>query len=222
MKRSVYSLVLMDEVVQAIDRMAYAQNTSRSNLINQILAEYTSCITPERRMQDIFDSLGQLIGQQESFQIQQQPSGTLLSIRSPLHYKYKPTIRYAVELYREPQQTVGQLRVSFRTQSQPLIALIHRFFAGWVQLEEGMRHGLCDAQPVHYTLQEGRMTREFLLPEQANACTDTQIGQAIAQYIQLLDGAIKLYFACDAIFEQALGQMQREYRTYLQQAILLI
>ena len=55
MKKSVYSLVLMDDVVNAIDDMAYQMNTSRSNLINQILAEHVSYITPEMRMKDIFD-----------------------------------------------------------------------------------------------------------------------------------------------------------------------
>ena len=47
MGKSVYSLVLMDEVVDAIDQMAYRNNTSRSNLINQILAEHVSLATPE-------------------------------------------------------------------------------------------------------------------------------------------------------------------------------
>ena len=39
MNRSVYSLVLSDDVVEAVDRPGYQQkNTSRSALINQILA----------------------------------------------------------------------------------------------------------------------------------------------------------------------------------------
>ena len=38
----------------------------------------------------------------EQFQIQFMPSDSMLSIRSPLRYKYKPTIRYSVELYRNP------------------------------------------------------------------------------------------------------------------------
>ena len=42
MKKSVYSLVLMDDVVNAIDDMAYQMNTSRSNLINQILCGASS------------------------------------------------------------------------------------------------------------------------------------------------------------------------------------
>ena len=47
MKKSVYSLVLMDDVVEAIDELAYSMNTSRSNLINQILAARVSLLTPE-------------------------------------------------------------------------------------------------------------------------------------------------------------------------------
>ena len=37
MKKSIYSLVLMDEVIRAVDEQAYRLGTSRSNLINQIL-----------------------------------------------------------------------------------------------------------------------------------------------------------------------------------------
>ena len=40
MKRNAYSLILMDDVVAAVDRLAAQQGTSRSNLINQILAEH--------------------------------------------------------------------------------------------------------------------------------------------------------------------------------------
>lgn len=48
MNKSVYSLVLADDVVEAIDRLAYSMNTSRSNLINQILAERVQLLTPEK------------------------------------------------------------------------------------------------------------------------------------------------------------------------------
>ena len=43
MKRNAYSLILMDDVVAAVDRLAAQQGTSRSNLINQILAEHVCC-----------------------------------------------------------------------------------------------------------------------------------------------------------------------------------
>ena len=57
MNKSVYSLVLMDNVVGEVDKLAYEMGTSRSNLINQILAEYVRYTTPEMRMRAIFDEM---------------------------------------------------------------------------------------------------------------------------------------------------------------------
>ena len=128
MKKSVYSLVLMDEVVEAIDRMAYAMNTSRSILINQVLADYASCVTPESRMKDIFSRVEELMQGVDTFQVQLQPSDAMLSIRSALRYKYRPTIRYSVELYRDARQVVGELRVTSRSQSQALLEVLDGFF----------------------------------------------------------------------------------------------
>ena len=54
MGKSVYSVVLSDEVIEAVDEMAYRMKTSRSNLINQILAERVSYTTPEMRIREIF------------------------------------------------------------------------------------------------------------------------------------------------------------------------
>ena len=42
MKKSVYSLVLSDDVVEAVDRAAYQNGLSRSAMVNQILADYVS------------------------------------------------------------------------------------------------------------------------------------------------------------------------------------
>ena len=67
MKKSVYSLVLMDDVIKAVDRQAYLLGTSRSNLINQILAEHLSCVTPEMRMKETFETVQNLIS--NAFQI---------------------------------------------------------------------------------------------------------------------------------------------------------
>ena len=57
MKKSVYSLVLSDDIIEAIDRLAYKQGASRSAVINEILAEAVSYTTPEKRMNDIFGSI---------------------------------------------------------------------------------------------------------------------------------------------------------------------
>ena len=111
MKRSTYSLILMDDVVAAIDRLAAQQGTSRSNLINQILAEHVSCVTPEQQMRQIFACLTQQMN--SAFRIQEQGSDAMLSILGSVQYKYRPTIRYSVELHREMHgEKVGILKLS--------------------------------------------------------------------------------------------------------------
>ena len=63
MPKAVYSLVLQSDVVEAVDRLAYMRGTSRSALINQILAESVGYVTPERRMAEILETLsGQMTG----------------------------------------------------------------------------------------------------------------------------------------------------------------
>ena len=60
MKKSVYSLVLSDDVVEAVDRAAYQNGLSRSAMVNQILADYVSYTTPEKRMREIFSQVERL------------------------------------------------------------------------------------------------------------------------------------------------------------------
>ena len=57
MKKNLYSLTLSDDVVREVDALAHRMGTNRSALVNQILAEYVSVPTPERRWNDIFEAI---------------------------------------------------------------------------------------------------------------------------------------------------------------------
>ena len=46
MKKTLYSLMLSEDVVAEVDRLAHRMGTNRSNLINQILAEHVNLVTP--------------------------------------------------------------------------------------------------------------------------------------------------------------------------------
>lgn len=219
MGKSVYSLVLMDEVVEAIDQMAYQYNTSRSNLINQILAEHVSFPTPEKRMKDVFSSLEQLLD--ETFQIRTQPSEAMLSIRSPLRFKYNPTIRYSLELYRNPGTTFGKLKVQFRTQNADLLEALHSFFSFWYQLEEHYLPGEIYSR-IQYEWKDGRFSRELAAPSDVSHYDSETLGNAIACYIKLLDEMIKLWFASLDQPDKAAAQIQRYYITYVNQNHILL
>lgn len=220
MNKSVYSLVLMDNVVGEVDKLAYEMGTSRSNLINQILAEYVRYTTPEMRMRAIFDEMEKVMQGVESFQIQPQPSDAMLTIRSALRYKYKPTIRYSVELYRTREKTVGALKVSFRTQSQPLIEMLTAFFELWVKLEHHYRTQL-QLDECEYAIEMGRFIRKFT-PQTDKDLTEQQLADGMSEYIRMFDAAIKAYFANSGDETAALPQMETIYRNYLQSAALLL
>lgn len=219
MKKSVYSLVLMDDVVEAVDRMAYAMNTSRSNLINQILAEHVSMVTPEKQMQAIFQKIETLMEPQSQFQIKLQPSDAMLSIRSALRYKYKPTIRYSVLLYREARQgAIGELRVVFRTQNGELLSALLDFFTFWVQMEERFMHGVPDIQAL-CQVDEGRYTRQLRLAP-GRAYSSEEIAQGIAGYIGAFDRGIKCYFSHQGSWREVLPEIEEMYEQYLNTAII--
>ena len=61
MSKSVYSLVLNDEVVELIDKMARYNGLSRSNMIEKILADATGYETPEKRAFSVFEEIERLI-----------------------------------------------------------------------------------------------------------------------------------------------------------------
>ena len=193
MGKSVYSLVLNDNVVDEIDKVAYTVGSSRSNLINQILAEYVSYITPEKKMQSIFETMNQIMGTQDIFKMQSHASDSMFSILSALKYKYNPTIRYCVELS-TAADAIGILRIVFRTQSESLILALSDFFEIFSGLEnEYLKEYFDDGVVWDFT--SGKFSRTLKFEKNASAITAEQLGHAIAYYIGVLDAAIKDYFS---------------------------
>ena len=221
MQRNVYSLVLIDDIVEAVDRMAYERNTSRSSLINQILAEYLSCPTPEMRMKDIFESVEQTMKDIRCFQVQFQPSDSMISIRSALKYRYKPTIRYVLELYRECEPTVGELRVSMRTQSQPLIEILTDFFEFWSEMENRCIGSFFPDGRIPCRIEQGRYIRQFLPPEEEEQRTNEALAAAISDYIRQFDSSLKQYFSGLDDPEEAELELENEYCKFIRNAVII-
>lgn len=210
MKKSVYSLVLMDSVIKAVDEQAYKLGTSRSNLINQILAEYLSCVTPEMRMREIFDSVTEMTS--GSFQVQRQGSASLMTLKTALSYKYRPAVSYKVELQREPDDFIGQLRVQIRTQSQPLTELFNRFFTYRTELE---KRCLSETGYNNYigVVSSGCFARKLI-----NDTSGSNTGTAISQYITHLNRSMQLYFSSPEDFPEYM--VENEYRDILSRHIV--
>ncbi|NLJ32064.1 MAG: hypothetical protein GX424_10770 [Clostridiales bacterium] len=215
MDKTVYSMILDDDVVRAVDQLAYEKGTSRSNLINQILAEYFSFSTPEMRMKSIFETVEQTMADLGCFQVQFQPSDAMITIRSALRYRYNPSIRYVLELYRRSDPVVGEMRVSLRTQNQTLIRILTAFFSFWLDLETRTVSSCFPQGRVPAKVEPGRYARRFILPGAKEKQTDDGIAEAISDYIQFFDSCLKYYFAELDNPEAAQEKLERQYRQYV-------
>ena len=213
MKRSVYSLVLANDVIEAVDKLAYSMNTSRSNLINQILAERVELHTPEMRTRDIFTQLEEMMS--EKFQQLSQPTDGIWAVKSPLRYKYRPSIKYSFELYRSFQGGIGKLKVSFRTQSKTFIDVVDNFFKGWASIEEKYI-GKYFSNGIPHKISDGRFERDFY-EIKSGVLTDDMISQWVSQYIKLIDYCIQLYFDNLNNLEETVHVIENLYSDNLKQ-----
>lgn len=194
MKKTLYSLMLSEEVVRQVDILAHRLGTSRSNLINQILAEYVDYTTPERRINDIFSAMEQLLSPSRDLVPFFSPNSQSMSMKSSLEYKYRPTVKYGVELYRRAGENIGELTVAFRTQSAALIETMTAFFRLWKRIEDTHLAPLLTT-PVRYALYQGKFIRSITVPQRD--CTAQELAGAISGYVQLFDRLMKGYLNGD-------------------------
>lgn len=210
MSKNTYSIILTDEVVEAIDALAAHKGTSRSNLINQILAEHVCYVTPERRMKSIFSVMEQQM--QDIFRIQMQASDAMFSMQSVLCYKYRPTIRYSVELLRHPNsEKMGYLKISCRTQNSTLLDAIDLFFRMWIEFEIKY-HPYLSKVKVLYKIEPGKMTRALSSNPELD---ETETGDAISNYVQHFDTLIKYYFSIlqqGLEIESVVSVLEKQYK----------
>ena len=154
MKKTLYSLMLNDEVVREVDQLAHSLGTNRSNLINQILAEYVNYTTPERRINDVLSAIEQLMAPSRELVPFFAPNSFSMSLKSSLEYKYRPTVKYEVELHRGGGESIGELSVVFRTQSASLIASMTEFFRLWKRIED-LHLAAPTGMKISYALYDG-------------------------------------------------------------------
>lgn len=192
MKKTLYSLMLNEDVVREVDAMAHRMGTNRSNLINQILAEYVNYTTPERRINDILSAVEQLMRPSRDLVPFFAPNTFSMSLKSSLEYKYRPTVKYEVELYRGEEETLGEINIVFRTQSEALLGAMAEFFRLWKAIEDAYLAPIIGTK-ISYALADGKFMRSISLPEQK--LSSDELAAVIAEYIKLFDKLMKGYLA---------------------------
>ena len=186
MGKSVYSLVLNDEVVDIVDKMARLNGMSRSNMIEKILADAVRYETPEIRANSIFDEIQKIISRSNSMRYLAQPSQYMASIMSALDYRYNPAIKYSVELFPNSDH-LGQLKVTLRTQNSILINLISDFYSYYTYLEKKYYN-----KNARYLYDGVKFTRLFDFPK-VNISTK-ELAEKLTLYVKDFDELLNVYF----------------------------
>ncbi|MBE6568357.1 MAG: hypothetical protein E7657_06845 [Ruminococcaceae bacterium] len=215
MKKNNYSLMLSEGVVNAIDAEAARLGTNRSALINRILAEYVSYVTPEMRARQILCSVRDTL---DGVFRQDGEGENILCVTTALAYRYNPTVRYALELYRGGD-SLGEIRVSMRTKNPLLLDIFGSFCAHFAAVERRyMGKG-------EYGFGVGRFVRVLRLRKGdpvSDMMTLEELGKHVARYISMLDRALKLYCRYAGDLAEALAVLDGVYREYLAEAPVLL
>ena len=199
MHKSVYSVLLSDELVDRLDAVAYKNGVSRSVMLDRIMAEYLTVETTEMKMNNVFRQIGKLIDEQTGLRFTNQASDYMAFIQSALAYRYNPTVKYSIELF--PAGDLGQLKISLRTKSETLLSIMEGFYELFMSLENkyvGKRA---------YGYDGNRFVRIFLRPDVSSEAT----GEAIAEYVADFDKYLRIYFSSLDDLSRASYGVEREY-----------
>lgn len=215
MKKNVYSLVLMESLIAEIDKLAYSLNTSRSNLINQILAERVQFITPQMYISSVFEDIEILLSKNQNFKVLQKGSDSLLSIRSILHYKYNPTIKYSITLFESEGHQVGQLKITSRTQSEVLQNYLQHFFNTWSYVEKQYKL-------QGFFMEDGSKWKRDLIYHNNQKCSSSELAKAITEYIECLNNALTIYFSHINHREAMIKKLDTLFSKYIHETRIII
>jgi hypothetical protein len=188
MDKNVYSILLSDEIIRQVDKVAYANATSRSNMINRILAQYLSFETPEQRTQNIYESIVAHFENADMFQRLAQQTASTLTINSALPFKYNPTVSYRVKVHKLYDDTVGEIKLHFRTQNKQLLARLNDFYEAWAEIEQTNAYAHKHHGGAVFVAEDGKPTKYLVLDAEEDA--DLRLSENIAAYIELINTAL--------------------------------
>lgn len=187
MAKIVYSLALDEDVIELVDREARKAGMSRSNFVNRALAEAVGYETADKRIADVFSYVESLLvghGNLHFFGA----SPNMATVTGTLSCRYRPKMKYSVEIYPNGSDYLGEVKVSSRTGSGYVKNAIEAFYRLWTRLER-----VYVSEEIPAEISDGRYRRVLLRP--AAELGSAKIAKAIADYIDAFDNLLNEYFS---------------------------
>lgn len=205
--------MLFDEIVERVDDLAYARHTNRSQLINDILADYLGVETPEQKIQSVLVSVGDNLGDRPL--VSQISQNNSIRFGKSLKYKYRPKVRYVYEFKNNADGRYAVLKISSRTTNADLNEMFRDFFnhIGVIEIRHHqIDRGSGDTDTHH------KFVRAFKHAGSVNR-DEQGLTDFLTRYLRMIDSAMDTYFEdfgsadmdaeLDAIYSYFLGDMPK-------------
>lgn len=99
MTKTMYSLILTDEVIERIDRLAYEKGMSRSQMVDHLLAREVGLSTPEQQTRLIVRHAADRMSENvPSLQLHIRSDLGSMEIATFVKFKYNPSIKYSFDI----------------------------------------------------------------------------------------------------------------------------
>lgn len=216
MGKNVCSLVLSEEIIQKVDREALLKNTSRSQVIHDILCEHYHITTPSLKMFRVMELLSSALSSLETLDLVSSTPGSTLQIKTTVPYKYNPTLKYVIDLSGKDSEQLAVLKIYSRTVSGPFLQSLLMFFNFLTDFEESI-HQTIGHRPINssgYAFEDNKFTRSFACKWTEKGLDPEIISRYLTNYIQYVDESMKSYFDSKGNWKLIDQNMKAIYKKY--------
>jgi len=218
MRKSLYSIMLANDIIDAIDKLANQSEVDPSYVLNQILAEYLSIKIPQMNMKEVFDLIELNMNKSSFFKVNASLNDSMIYVKSPIEHEYRPALKYSVEIFEDNDIKIGKLKLIYRTYDMYALNRFNHFIDIWISLETHYIHKYFPKNSLQYEVDNGRFSRNLMIPKDIKPTTNKILSQGISDYIKELDKLLKLYLS-NIDFDAE--EIEKKYVEYLSKGIIL-
>lgn len=218
MGSSIYSLVIKDELIERVDYLTRNRNMSRSQIVNEIIAEYFEVITPEYKINQVMDLIAKEIKMSDFLQYLSEAKGSSIQCRAGVRYKYNPKIRYMLELSGKEKDKLATLNIISRTQREDFFNYLVNFLKIIMLIESKY-----DSSFSRYSIKKGKFITDgkkfsidFYYDWTNEHLSIEDISNYLTDYIRMIHKAMNTYFEyIDYDVNTQIEAINKVYRNYL-------
>lgn len=192
----IYSIIVEDDLMEQVDRVAYKKGMSRSQIVNEMITEYLNLVTPEYKINQVMEQIAKRIHIMNEIQYVSESKGNSIQCRATVAYKYNPKIRYMLELSGKDMNKMATLNIISRTQNTEFYTHLLKFFSIVETIEKleqiGFRRYSIKRSP--FKMEGNRIIRDFYYDWMHEDLSIEEISNFLSNYIEMLNHSMNAYF----------------------------